>query len=210
MSSVSNTIHDSKFQHAAKNRYFDPHLQVWTIKVMPGEFYVSTNEDMIVTTLGSCISACIRDKKQGIGGLNHFMLPSSNKGDWGGMSSASTRYGNFAMEHLINEILKKGGLKQNLEAKIFGGGDFMDGNTLRIGDSNVDFAREYLKIEGIPIVNEDIGGNFSRKIYYHPDDGKVIMKKIRITPNDTIERKEKEYAQSIDTQEIAGDIELFT
>lgn len=199
---------DSKFQHVALNRYFDPHLKVWTVKVMPGEFYVSENEDMIVTTLGSCISACIRDKKQGIGGLNHFMLPNSDKGDWAHMN-ASSRYGNFAMEYLINEILKQGALRQNLEAKIFGGSDFMDGNTLRIGDSNVDFARHYLKMEGIPIVNEDIGGSYSRKIYYHPKDGKVIMKRIQITPNDTIERKERAYAESIKGQEIVGDIELF-
>ena len=199
---------DSKFQHIASNRYFDPHLNAWTVKVLPGEFHVSEDEDMIVTTLGSCISACIRDKKFGIGGMNHFMLPKSEGGDWAG-TSASTRYGNFAMEHLINEILKRGGSRENLEAKIFGGADFMNGNTLAIGDNNTKFARDYLRLENIPIVAEDLGGSFSRKIYYHPINGKIIMKKITVAPNDTIQQREKDYAQQLGSTKIESEIELF-
>lgn len=199
---------DSRFQHTAKTRFFDPHLNVWSVKVLPGEFHVSEDDDMIVTTLGSCISVCIRDRIQGVGGLNHFMLPKSDGGKWAGVN-ASTRYGNFAMEHLINEILKRGGLRENLEAKVFGGSDFMEGNTLRIGDGNADFAREYLKTERIRVVGEDIGGNYSRKIYYHPINGKVIMKKISITPNDTIEQREKAYAAELAHTKIESDIELF-
>lgn len=200
---------DSKFQHIAATRYFDPHMKVWSVKVLPGEFYVSTNDDMIVTTLGSCISACIRDKKVGVGGMNHFMLPqSSNGGDWAGVS-ASTRYGNFAMEHLINEILKFGGTRSNLEAKLFGGGDFMEGNTLNIGQNNAQFAIDYLRTEGIRVVATDFGGAFSRKIYYHPIDGKVIMKKITVESNDTIRAREQQYAQEIGKTKIESDIELF-
>ena len=107
-------------QPKANNRYFDPSVDCWANKILPGEFYVLDNSDeMIVTTLGSCIAACIRDSVTGVGGMNHFMLPTSDSGEWAG-SSASARYGNFAMEHLINEILKRGGDKRRLEAKIFG------------------------------------------------------------------------------------------
>ena len=197
-------------QHVAQSRYMDPHLKKWAIKILPGEFFVVDNEDMIVTTLGSCISVCIRDKVLGIGGMNHFMLPLSTDGDWcGSKISTASRYGNFAMEYLINEILKQGGKKKNMEAKIFGGGDFMMGNTLSVGSNNYKFAEQYLKTEGIPIKHEDVGGSLSRKIYFSPLNGKVLMKKIAITQNDTIRQREKRYQYDIEHTNISGDVELF-
>ena len=106
------------------NRYWDKTHDTFAAKILPGEYYVTANNEAIVTVLGSCVSACIRDKVFGIGGMNHFMLP-INKNmsdiDIAAMSNAG-RYGNFAMEKMINDILKNGGTRENLEVKIFGGG----------------------------------------------------------------------------------------
>ena len=110
------------------NRYFDPHFKVDTAKILPGEYY-ATNKDMaLVTVLGSCVSACLRDRESGIGGMNHFMLPDEGKlvGSHGNIS-AGGRYGVHAMELLINQILKLGGRRDRLEAKVFGGGNVLQG-----------------------------------------------------------------------------------
>lgn len=197
-----------ELQRDAKNKYFDPYQKMWTTKILPGEFHVAEPGELIVTTLGSCIAACIRDKTLGIGGMNHFMLPASDKGEWAGVS-ASTRFGNFAMEHLINEIIKKGGLKANMEASILGGGQMFGSQNIRVGDTNIAFAREYLATEGIPLVYEDVGGDTSRKVYFAPDTGKVIVKKFATVSNNTIQEREESFAKDISSQPVEGDIELF-
>ena len=109
-------------EHLANNRYFDRHFEVEAVKVLPGEYYVTTSDMVLVTVLGSCVSACIRDREKGIGGMNHFMLAES--ADSAGLS-ASARYGTYAMEILINHLLKLGARRNNLEAKVFGGGRVM-------------------------------------------------------------------------------------
>lgn len=194
------------------NRYWDRTLDLPAAKLLPGEFYVSLHGEMIATVLGSCISACIRDKVLGIGGMNHFMLPI--KGDhsrtWGSNpASTETRYGNWAMEFLINEILKNGGLRKNLEVKIFGGGKVLS-NMGDVGLRNIEFVREYLASEGLKIAAEDVGDIYPRKVLYFPDTGAVKVRKMRHLHNDTIARREMSYRDQLATDENDdGDIELF-
>lgn len=176
----------------------------------PGEYYVTKNDEGIYTTLGSCISACIRDRVSGIGGMNHFMLPASTgEGGWkdAGLSS-STRYGNFAMEHLINEILKNGGSRQNLEVKLFGGGRII-ANMTDVGTRNIAFARDYIRIEGLKVTSEDVGDVFPRMVVYFPATGKVRVKRLRSLHNNTIVEQEKTYLNKIEKEPVSGDIELF-
>ena len=179
-------------------------------RLLPGEYFVTLNDEAIYTTLGSCISACIRDRVSGIGGMNHFMLPASTSSDsWKAAdNSASARYGNVAMEHLINNILKNGGKRQNLEAKIFGGGRII-ANMTDIGMRNIAFARDYLKTEGLKIISEDVGDMFPRTVVYFPATGKVQVKRLRSLHNNTIVEMETKYLHTIEDNPISGDIELF-
>lgn len=198
----------ASFHKSKCKTYFDAYLKGEAVKILPGEYHVAEGDEMIVTTLGSCISACIRDTRLGLGGMNHFMLPQSEGGEWAGMS-ASTRYGNFAMEYLINEILKRGGSKRFMEAKIFGGGQMFGETSMNVGHRNETFAMEYLKTEGIRVSASDVGGAYSRKLYFQPKTGKVMLKKLTVLKNDTIMKREKEYQQTLAKDKIEGDIELF-
>ncbi len=179
-------------------------------RLLPGQYFVTMRDEAIYTTLGSCISACIRDRMSGIGGMNHFMLPLSKEeiSLKAGDISASARYGNYAMEHLINVILKNGGKRQNLEAKIFGGGRIIT-NMTDVGRRNIDFARDYLKTEGIEIASQDVGDIFPRMVVYFPKTGKVKVKRLRSLHNNTIAEQEIEYLSTIETKPVSGDIELF-
>ncbi len=190
-------------------RYWDKSSEVVVAKILPGEFYVTREGEMITTVLGSCISACIRDPASGVGGMNHFMLPVSKDTDIGSMAfGTATRYGNYAMEHLINEILKNGGQRHNLEVKLFGGGRVLAHMT-DVGKRNIEFALNYLEAEGLPLVGEDMGDRFPRKVQYYPDTGKVRMKKLRSMHNRTVSEREESYMQTIEQKPVAGDIELF-
>jgi len=151
------------------NRYWDKQNEIISAKILPGQFYVTKENEAIVTVLGSCISACIRDPLSGVGGMNHFMLPADNSGKDTKLSE-SARYGNFAMEMLINEILKNGGKKQNLEVKIFGGGKILR-NMTDVGERNIEFAITYIKTEGLKLISSDVGSPHPRKVYYFPDSG---------------------------------------
>ncbi len=138
---------------------------------MPGETYATDNpREVIITVLGSCVAACIRDPVTGWGGMNHFMLPESRSGIWGDCISCSLRYGNFAMEALINDVLKSGCPRERLEIKLFGGANF---GGIRVGTNNADFALRYLANEGMRVIAEDLGGPHGRRIHYHPASGKV-------------------------------------
>lgn len=193
------------------NRYWDKRLDCAAAKILPGEFYVSSHGEVISTVLGSCVSACIRDRVLGIGGMNHFMLPAKESGhdQWDdSAASASMRYGNWAMEYLINEIIKQGGSKRNLEVKVFGGGQVLK-NMTNIGKRNIDFVRAFLFREGLSVTSEDLGDIYPRKVIYFPDTGAVKMKKLRSTHNDTVERRERDYIKTIDVKPAEGSIELF-
>ncbi len=196
----------------AINRYWDDKHDIYAAKILPGEFYVSMTGELITTVLGSCVSACIRDKKAGIGGMNHFMLPidtQSNNNSWSGTPvNAQTRYGNIAMERLINVILAGGGKKSSLEIKLFGGGKVLQIDT-DIGNKNIEFVRQYIFTEGLRIAAEDMGGIYPRKIQYFPRTGKVRVKMLTNMHNETLKTREKIYIQSLNTSPVEGKIDLF-
>ena len=145
-------------------------------KLLPGEYYVTTAGEQIATVLGSCVSACVRDRRLGIGGMNHFMLPldaSKGASSWGTAVSAATRYGNEAMERLINDILKLGGRRDSLEVKLVGGGKVLAGIAIDIGARNIEFVRKYVADEGFSVAGQDLGDIYPRKVHYSPDTGKL-------------------------------------
>lgn len=198
------------FEHI-RRAWHEAH-EAYAARLLPGEYYVTKSDEGVYTTLGSCISACIRDRVTGIGGMNHFMLPASasaDKDSWKSTSlSEATRYGNFAMEHLINDILKNGGLKPNLEVKLFGGGRIM-ANMTDVGMRNITFVHDYLQTEGLKVVSEDVGDVFPRMVVYFPATGKVRVKRLRSLHTNTIAAQESQYLESIKEKPISGDVELF-
>jgi chemotaxis protein CheD len=178
------------------------------VNVPPGEHYVTTREDVVITTvLGSCVATCIRDPIAKVGGLNHFMLPFSESGAWGG-TTGSLRYGNFAMERLINEILKRGGRRSRLEVKVFGGGDVL-GASAPIGHLNADFVEWYLRAEGMPIAASKMRGFAARRIRYFPTTGKAMVKELLMKDTKTPLAEEIAYKQVIDRAPVEANIELF-
>jgi len=195
-------------EHLAPNLYFDRYFDREAVKILPGEYYVTKGDKMIVTVLGSCVAVCLRDR-QGIGGMNHFLLP--NDGGEGGFLNASARYGVYAMELLINHLLKLGAHRSRLEAKVFGGGNVLKGLTVNnVGQRNAEFVLEYLHNEGIPILAQDLLDEYPRKVYFFPDTGKVMVKKIRAVHNSTILDRESEYRMRVKYAQSSGDIELFS
>lgn len=207
MSSLNNTDHLYE-ESLAANLYFDRNFEIQAAKIMPGEFYVTARQLLIVTVLGSCVSACIRDNRTGIGGMNHFMLPAGSDG--GEPLSVSARYGTYAMEVLINQLLKMGARRENLEAKVFGGGNVLKGFTVaNVGERNSLFALDYLENEGIPVVAKDLQDIYPRKVYFWPHDGRVLIKKLKVLHNDTVAIREQEYSSRIRSSAVAGDVELF-
>lgn len=194
-----------EFNHI--NRYWDKESGLSTAKILPGEFYVTAHNEAITTVLGSCISACVRDPIAGLGGMNHFMLPIGNTASSIEKADAA-RYGNFAMEQMINDILRNGGHRERLEIKIFGGGRVMKGVT-DVGRKNIDFVKDYIQLEELKLLAEDVGGNYPRKVMYIPKTGKVKMKKLMNQHNKTVEIRDESYLSRITHQKNEGEIELF-
>lgn len=197
------------------NRYYDPVNKVDAAKILPGEFYVSLHGEMIATVLGSCVSACIRDPIAKIGGMNHFMLPIDNKNVGKELSEAelsvASRYGDFAMEKLINVIISNGGKRKNLEVKVFGGGRVVSQlHSSDVGERNIEFVKEYLHYEGLKIVAQDTGDIYPRKVHYYSDTGKVLIKKLHVIKNPTITDREDQYFSKITKKpEQSEELELF-
>jgi chemotaxis protein CheD len=195
--------------HIATNVYYDRTFDCEAAKILPGEYYYTHKDMLIVTVLGSCVSACIRDRVSGLGGMNHFMLPDGGS-DNNSPVSASARYGTYAMEVLINSLLKSGARRDNLEAKVFGGGAVLKGFTaMNVGERNAAFVQTFLKNERIRIVAEDLNDIYPRKVYFFPRTGKVLVKKLMQSHNDTLAKREIEYASRLKVQPVAGEIELF-
>ena len=191
------------------SRYFDKKFGMEAAKILPGEYFATDKDMVLVTVLGSCVAACLRDTRARVGGINHFMLPRSEK-DPASPISMSARYGTFAMEILINQLLKMGARRENMEAKVFGGGNVLRGFTINsIGESNANFVLEYLQNEGIRVVAEDMLGVHPRKIFYFPSTGKVLVKKIRELHNHTIVERESEYNLRLRNVPVGGDVEMF-
>ena len=193
----------------ATNVYYDRTFDCDAAKILPGEYYYTCKDMLIVTVLGSCVSACIRDKVSGIGGMNHFMLPDGSK-DSDSPVSASMRYGTYAMEVLINDLLKAGARRENLEAKVFGGGNVLRGFVaINVGERNANFVREYLRAENIRTTAEDLNDIYPRKVYFFPRTGKVLVKKLKQLNNNTLVNREQDYAQRLLATPVAGAVELF-
>ena len=194
----------------APNLYYDRQHDAEAAKILPGEYYATGRDMLLVTVLGSCVCACIRDKVSGIGGMNHFMLPDSGQ-DQNNPLGASARYGAYAMEILINQLLKMGAKRGNFEAKVFGGGAVLRGFTVaNIGEKNADFVLKFLEMEKIPVVAQDLLDIFPRKVYFFPRTGLVRVKKLRRVHNDTIISRESEYVTRLHFAKVEGDVELFT
>lgn len=194
-------------------RYWDPIHRVWAAKILPGEFYVNRGDEMIVTTLGSCVAACVRDRKQGVGGMNHFMLPirGGDPDSWThDPVNLATRYGNHAMEQLINRTLKLGAQRRDIEIKLFGGGRVLEGITTDIGKRNIEFALEYCATEALTLIAKDLGGPYPRKVQFFPGTGKAFSKKLYRTRNRTLIEREENYLHELEVEPISGgDVDLF-
>lgn len=184
-----------RFAHI--RRAWDSNFQRPLAKLLPGEYYATCHDEVIFTVLGSCVSACVRDRRRGIGGMNHFMLPSDPSDGatlWGDRTSTSaTRYGKVAMDRLVSDILDLGGQREDLEFKVMGGGNVLDMD-LDVGGQNVQFVRDYLKRHGFEIAAEDLGQNFARKLFYSPKTGKARVKRLTATVNRAVFEREQSLA----------------
>ncbi|ODU60590.1 MAG: chemotaxis protein CheD [Comamonadaceae bacterium SCN 68-20] len=184
--------------------YFDHHFQFNAVKVLPGEYFVSGDNIVIMTVLGSCIAACLWDSRARVGGMNHFMLPESDSTD------VSGRYGSYAMELLINEMLKLGARRETMQAKIFGGGQVMANfTTMNVGERNTSFVVNYLQTERIPIVSEDVLDIYPRKVVFFPATGKAMVKRLAHAHPEALAQEVRGNAATVAKTTSGGSVDLF-
>ena len=184
--------------------YFDHHFQFNAVKVLPGEYFVSGENIVIMTVLGSCIAACLWDSRARVGGMNHFMLPESDSTD------VSGRYGSYAMELLINEMLKLGARRETMQAKIFGGGQVMANfTTMNVGERNTSFVVNYLQTERIPIVSEDVLDIYPRKVVFFPATGKAMVKRLAHAHPEALAQEVRGNAATVAKATSGGSVDLF-
>jgi chemotaxis protein CheD len=185
--------------------FYDSHFGKEAVKVLPGEYFVHDEDLLITTTLGSCIAACLWDRQQRVGGMNHFMLP-----DAGATGQDGGRYGGFAMELLINELIKRGATRATMEAKVFGGGAVISGmNGLNVGERNTRFVLDYLATERITVVSKDVLDVFPRKVCFLPHSGRAMVKRLASTNRDVLLAQERAALQRTLPAASAGSIDLF-
>ncbi|QYJ80383.1 chemoreceptor glutamine deamidase CheD [Shewanella acanthi] len=202
-------VNNKEFGITEPNRYYDRYFDREAVKILPGEYFATRENSMIVTVLGSCVAVCLYDPVLKIGGMNHFLLPNDSN-PTATLMTDSGRYGVYAMELLINHVLKLGARRNALEAKVFGGGNVLKGFTVQnIGERNAEFVLEYLQMEQIPVVAADLLDIYPRKVYFFPDSGKVQVRKIKAMHNSTIIDRESEYRLRVRDLPTGGDIELF-
>lgn len=184
--------------------FFDQHFKYAAVKVLPGEFFVSDEDLLIMTVLGSCIAACIWDSRLRIGGMNHFMLPE-------GGADTSGRYGSYAMELLINELIKRGSMREHMQAKVFGGGAVISGMTsMNVGERNTQFVLDYLATERIPVVSKDVMDIYPRKVVFFPVTGKAMVKRLAHAHPETLETQERQgTATRLAQTNAGGTVDLF-
>lgn len=181
------------------------------ITIQPGEYYVTQKDEVVSTVLGSCVSVCLREVQAGIGGMNHFMLPRGGVVPEGPFS-AEARYGMYAMEVLIGEIIKLGGGRRHLEAKVFGGAHVISrsvAGVYNVPQANLDFVRRFLRLEEIPVVAWDVAGDCARKIYYEPASGRVLLKRLPPPLPDDMLAKEISLGQKALRRLRGDDLTLF-
>lgn len=173
-----------------------------------GDYYVTDKpQEMIVTILGSCVAACIHDPIARVGGMNHFLLPDTGEAALKN-ANESTRYGVFAMEQLINGLLKLGAQKHRLEVKVFGGANVIN-NSSMIGTKNVAFVRDFLRREGLKITSSDLGEDYPRRLRFYPDTGKAMLLKLQRKEDRVVVDEEKRFADTLRAKPMEGGIELF-
>lgn len=196
-------------EEVESRRYLDPASKRWVVKVMPGAHHISQpgSDELIATVLGSCVAACMYDPLTGIGGMNHFMLPHDDEGDWGGVSLA-LRYGNHAMETLINDLLKAGANKKHLLCKFFGGGNVIN-NMKGVGDQNADFAREFAESERLNVAAMDLGGTRGRRIVFDPATGQAWRRLLRNRDTSGVLNAERKLRAAPPLRKADTSIELF-
>ncbi len=207
--------HSDREQHQAgdyydgKKRYYDNICEHTIVKLYTGDCYVTAeSRELLVTILGSCVAVCARDPIAKVGGMNHILLPGTGSIKLNN-TTGSTRYGAFAMEKLINGLIKLGGRKSRIETKIFGGSQVMRNDSM-IGNRNIKFVEEYLHNESIPILAKDVGGDLPRRIHYFPDTGKVRLRRLRRKDDLRIAAKEREFVQTKVASDSSGEIEIFS
>jgi len=183
--------------------FYDAHFKNDAVKILPGEYFVYHEDMLIMTTLGSCIAACLYDRHAKVGGMNHFMLP-EGAGDSG-------RYGSYAMELLINEMMKRGASRLTMEAKVFGGGQVVSGmTTMNVGERNTAFVMDYLKTEHIPVVSKDVLDVYPRKVCFLPGSGKAMVKRLAPTNADSLLAQDRAAAQkAVPATTGGGSVDLF-
>ncbi|MGE5865879.1 MAG: chemoreceptor glutamine deamidase CheD [Rhizobacter sp.] len=183
--------------------FYDAHFKNEAVKILPGEYFVHNEDMLIMTTLGSCIAACIYDRNAKVGGMNHFMLP-DGAGDSG-------RYGSYAMELLINEMMKRGANRMTMEAKVFGGGQVVSGmTTMNVGERNTTFVLDYLKTERIPVVSKDVLDVYPRKVCFLPGSGKAMVKRLAPTNVESLVAQDRAAAQrAVPAATGGGSVDLF-
>jgi len=183
--------------------FYDAHFKNDAVKILPGEYFVHNEDLLIMTTLGSCIAACLWDRNARVGGMNHFMLP-DGAGDSG-------RYGSYAMELLINEMMKRGASRMTMEAKVFGGGQVIAGmSTMNVGERNTNFVIDYLKTERIPIMSKDVLDIYPRKVCFLPASGKAMIKRLAPTNTDALVAQDRAAAQrAVPASTGGGSVDLF-
>ncbi len=185
--------------------FFDHHFQSDAVKVLPGEYFVSNEDIVVMTVLGSCIAACLWDADANVGGMNHFMLPEGDSSDMSG------RYGSYAMELLINEMIKLGARREAIQAKVFGGGQVMAGfSTINVGERNTHFVLAYLQTEGIPVVSKDVMDIYPRKVVFFPMTGKAMVKRLAHSHPESLETTERKgNAVAVAKKTAGGSVDLF-
>lgn len=184
--------------------FWDSHFRNDACKVLPGEFFVHDEDILITTTLGSCIAACLWDREKRVGGMNHFLLP-----DGGAGGDASGRYGSFAMELLIGEMVKRGATRSTMEAKVFGGGAVLGGmNSINVGERNTAFVMDYLRTERITVVSKDVMDIYPRKVCFLPASGKALVKRLASANADALAAQERAAAARA-APRAGGSIDLF-
>lgn len=191
-------------------RYHNPSGQL-IAKLLPGDYYVTRADEVLDTVLGSCVSACIRNARMRIGGMNHFMLPrpsGSGNDTWENVAGRATRYGSASMEQLINRILSVGGTRADLEVKIFGGGRVLSSLT-DVGNHNVQFVRDFLKQEGLRVTSEDVGNTCPRHVQYFPMSGRVRVRHLTSRYSEDVATHEQQYLKGLERTPVAGEIDLF-
>jgi chemotaxis protein CheD len=183
--------------------FYDAHFKNDAVKILPGEYFVHDEDMLIMTTLGSCIAACLYDRNAKVGGMNHFMLPDG--------AGESGRYGSYAMELLINEMMKRGASRMTMEAKVFGGGQVVSGmTTMNVGERNTNFVMDYLKTERIPIVSKDVLDVYPRKVCFLPGSGKAMVKRLAPTNTDALLAQDRAAAQkAVPASTGGGSVDLF-